>query len=130
MVSSLAEPCLRVHAPAQKLNHFPGMLEIARKKSLARSLSRMAAVFPTHYDFHPRTYLLPEAMEAFLAEFGGGSKGGGGKGAGKGGREGRTFIMKLDNGSQVRGRRVGGCFLPGGFTRTCHSPMELSPLKL
>ena len=73
----------------QKLNHFPGMLEIARKKSMARNLANMRTVYPEHYNFNPRTFLLPEMMEPFLAE------------VGKARKTPRTFIMKLDNGSQV-----------------------------
>lgn len=124
------------------------VLEIARKKSLARNLGRMAAAFPRHYDFSPRTFLLPEQvgragwglarialgctgrpckqalastlcliplcqtlipaeyplssarlqLEPFLAELGGR---GGSRSGGAGARGPRTFIMKLDNGSQV-----------------------------
>jgi hypothetical protein len=70
------------------------VLEIARKKSMARNLANMRAVFPQHYNFNPRTFLLPEMTEPFLAEFGRG------KGT-------KTFIMKLDNGSQVRGALPG-----------------------
>lgn len=40
-------------SPQQKLNHFPGMLELARKKGLARNLGHMRVAFPQHYDFHP-----------------------------------------------------------------------------
>ena len=29
------------------------MLELARKKSMARNLGRMRAAFPAHYDFTP-----------------------------------------------------------------------------
>ena len=73
----------------QKLNHFPGMLEIARKKSMARNLANMRTVYPEHYNFNPRTFLLPEMMEPFMAE------------VGKARKTPKTFIMKLDNGSQV-----------------------------
>jgi hypothetical protein len=85
----------------QKLNHFPSMSEVARKKGLARNLANMRSgldchpintalsslteaqhpntnrpdelmrrrtLFPQHYDFNPRTFLLPEQFEAFQAE--------------------------------------------------------------
>lgn len=47
----------------QKINHFNGMLEICRKKSMARNLSKMAKIFPEHYDFFPKTFLLPNDMQ-------------------------------------------------------------------
>ncbi|GIL85398.1 hypothetical protein Vretifemale_13942, partial [Volvox reticuliferus] len=37
--------------PFQRLNHFPGMLEICRKAALSRHMSRMAARLPAEYRF-------------------------------------------------------------------------------
>ncbi|GAB4815434.1 hypothetical protein N2152v2_002480 [Parachlorella kessleri] len=91
--SSGTDRLMRVRQP-QKLNHFPGMLEIARKKSMARNLANMRTVYPEHYNFNPRTFLLPEMMEPFLAE------------VGKARKTPKTFIMKLDNGSQGRGIKL------------------------
>eukprot|EP00983_Pelagomonas_calceolata_P128418 1161510-Pelagomonas_calceolata.AAC.6 len=48
----------------QKINHFNGMLELCRKKSMARNLSKMCKLFPEHYDFMPRTFSLPIDMQA------------------------------------------------------------------
>eukprot|EP00887_Chlorella_sp_A99_P003580 scaffold7.g3580.t1 len=122
--SSGTERLIRVRRP-QKLNHFPGMLEIARKKGLARSLGHMQRLFPQHYDFHPPTFLLPEQQEEFetaLVEGGGAGHGGGGQAPGGGGggglpgggagrrkrgqRHRPTYILKLDNGSMGRGIRL------------------------
>ena len=44
----------------QKINHFCGMLELCRKKNMARHMSQMAARLPKLYGFIPRTYQLPE----------------------------------------------------------------------
>ena len=46
--------------PGQKINHFVGMLEICRKRSLARNLARLEVVNPHEFDFSPKTYNLPE----------------------------------------------------------------------
>ena len=46
--------------PLQKINHFTGMLEICRKKALARNLRRIAAKLPASFDFAPQTFVLPE----------------------------------------------------------------------
>lgn len=43
----------------QKINHFPGMLEICRKDLLARNLNRMLRLFPKEYRIFPRTWCLP-----------------------------------------------------------------------
>eukprot|EP00658_Telonema_sp_P-2_P022950 TRINITY_DN19196_c0_g1_i2.p1 TRINITY_DN19196_c0_g1~~TRINITY_DN19196_c0_g1_i2.p1 ORF type:complete len:500 (+),score=135.96 TRINITY_DN19196_c0_g1_i2:129-1628(+) len=44
----------------QKINHFPGMSEIARKNGLARNLNRMAKVMgDSSFDFYPKTWILP-----------------------------------------------------------------------
>ena len=43
----------------QKINHFNGMLEICRKKSMARNLQKLQKRFPDHYDFFPVTFILP-----------------------------------------------------------------------
>lgn len=47
----------------QKINHFNGMLEICRKKSMARNLAKMQKIFPGHYEFFPRTFILPNDMQ-------------------------------------------------------------------
>lgn len=43
----------------QKINHFPGMIEICRKDLLARNLGRMLRLFPKEYSIFPRTWCLP-----------------------------------------------------------------------
>ena len=65
-----------------------GMMEICRKKCLSRNMSTMAACFPKLYNFVPKTFNLPQAMDRALAHL-------------KGGR--RTYILKPDGGSQVGG---------------------------
>ncbi len=50
----------------QKINHFSGMLEICRKRAMARNLMKMARVFPQHYDFFPKTFILPSDREVRL----------------------------------------------------------------
>lgn len=64
-----------------------------------RHLCPCSALYPEDYDFSPRSFLLPEMMEAFEAELAQAGQGGGGSGATRGRRP--TFILKLDNGSMV-----------------------------
>lgn len=44
----------------QRINHFPGMYELARKDNLGKNLTRMAKLFPEDYAFFPRTWILPQ----------------------------------------------------------------------
>jgi hypothetical protein len=39
------------------------MLEICRKRAMARNLMKMAKLFPQHFDFFPRTFILPTDRE-------------------------------------------------------------------
>ncbi|XP_048484691.1 tubulin polyglutamylase TTLL13 isoform X2 [Plutella xylostella] len=73
----------------QRINHFPGMLEICRKDLLARNLNRMQKIYPKEYNFFPKTWCLPadfgEALNYSKI------------------RKNKTFIIKPECGSQGRG---------------------------
>jgi tubulin polyglutamylase TTLL6/13 len=55
--------------PYQKVNHFPGMFQLARKNHLARNLVKMAKEFPSQYKFFPKTFLLPSEFGEFKQTF-------------------------------------------------------------
>ena len=76
----------------QKLNHFTGMLDLCRKRSLARSIATMAQHMPQHYAFCPRTFVLPEQAGELGAEL---------KAQRGHKRQRRTYIVKPDSGCQV-----------------------------
>lgn len=73
----------------QKINHFPGMLEICRKDLLARNLNRMQRLFPKDYNFFPKTWCLPADLGDALAY--------------NRSRKNKTYIIKPDAGSQGKG---------------------------
>ncbi|RMB94146.1 hypothetical protein DUI87_28951 [Hirundo rustica rustica] len=50
---------LRTMKRFQKINHFPGMMELCRKDLLARNLNRTLQLFPEKYNVFPRTCCLP-----------------------------------------------------------------------
>lgn len=75
----------------QRINHFPGVSNIARKGRLAQNLDRMRRSFPYEYSFYPRTWVLPAEWGGFKAEFD------------ASGKSTRTFIVKPDSGCQGRG---------------------------
>ncbi|KAF5829028.1 tubulin-tyrosine ligase family-domain-containing protein [Dunaliella salina] len=52
----------------QRLNHFPGMLEICRKASLSRHLNRMCARLPHEYSFFPRSLVLDDQLDDLIGE--------------------------------------------------------------
>lgn len=53
--------------PFQRMNHFPGMLEICRKWGLSKHFQRLKAHFPKDFSFHPRSFSIPNQLEDFLA---------------------------------------------------------------
>lgn len=54
----------------QKINHFPGMIEICRKDLLARNMNRMLKLFPKDYNIFPKTWCLPaESVCSFHSDF-------------------------------------------------------------
>lgn len=79
----------RILRPTQRVNHFPGIEYLARKKSLGKHLNAMHVAFPEEFDFHPRTWLLPEDANS-LKEYAGRKKN-------------RTYICKPDASCQGKG---------------------------
>ncbi|KAK0150859.1 Tubulin polyglutamylase ttll6 [Merluccius polli] len=75
--------------PYQKVNHFPGMMEVCRKDMLARNLNRMAKRFPKDYSIFPHTWCLPADYSDFQAY--------------ARAKKHKTFICKPDSGSQGKG---------------------------
>eukprot|EP00981_Chlorochromonas_danica_P011868 scaffold4337_cov182-Ochromonas_danica.AAC.3 len=47
----------------QRVNHFPGMVELYRKDKLARTIQRMRSLCPHDYNFTPCTWYLPQDYE-------------------------------------------------------------------
>ena len=90
-----------LNAFLQKINHFAGMLELCRKKTLARSITAMAALFPGHYQFCPKTYVLPEDLQTLWKDFKSPKKG-----------KPKTLILKPDSGSQVHAAQRTVIFKP------------------
>nr|CAH8862087.1 unnamed protein product [Trichobilharzia regenti] len=51
--------------PYQRVNHFPGMIEICRKDFLAKNFAKMQKVEPNEYNFMPNTWVLPQEYGYF-----------------------------------------------------------------
>lgn len=62
---SVSEARVSKMRPYQRINHFPGMMEICRKAALSRNLKRMQARMPEHYSFAPTTWDYPAELDAF-----------------------------------------------------------------
>ena len=77
--------------PWQRINHFPGMTNIARKSRMAQNLERMRRLFPSEFQFYPKTWVLPSDFADFRAHFD------------SYGRSKDVFIVKPDSGCQGRG---------------------------
>ena len=54
--------------PNQRVNHFPGIYNLARKNMLGRHLMRMQRLLPNDYEFFPTTYCLPHDYKDFVEE--------------------------------------------------------------
>lgn len=76
--------------PYQKINHFPGMLNICRKNLMGYHLNRMQKLFPDEYNYYPKTFLLPQDWIDFKSHF-------------VNGKSSKIMIVKPDAGCQGRG---------------------------
>ena len=56
--------------PWQRVNHYPGIYNLARKNMLGRHLMRMKKMFPNEYNFFPLTYMLPQDYKEFFEAVG------------------------------------------------------------
>eukprot|EP00962_Isochrysis_galbana_P034853 scaffold11875_cov132-Isochrysis_galbana.AAC.10 len=74
----------------QRINHFPGMLELVRKAGTARNLNKMLHVVGADYKFFPRTFILPADYTDLKQEF-------------QNRRGQKTFIVKPSKGAQGTG---------------------------
>lgn len=73
----------------QKINHFPGMIEICRKDLLARNMNRLLKLYPKDYQVFPKTWVLPadySDFQAFCRQ-----------------KKNKSFICKPESGSQGKG---------------------------
>lgn len=80
-------------ASHQKINHFPGMNILSRKNNLSKSILKMQSEFPEHYNFCPRTFLLPQDCQKLKSYYHENKR----RGITK------TFIVKPEASSQGRG---------------------------
>ena len=77
---------------SQKINHFPGMFNLARKNLMGRYLMKMRKKFPDDYSFFPMTWMLPVEYHELKTYFETKPKG-----------KARTFIVKPEALSQGKG---------------------------
>lgn len=73
----------------QKINHFPGMYQLARKNCMALNLNKLRKLFPNDYNFYPPTWVLPIELTDFMSVL---SK-----------NKSKTFIVKPEASSQGKG---------------------------
>jgi tubulin polyglutamylase TTLL6/13 len=92
--------------PWQLINHFSGMINIARKAELAVNLEVMRQKFPDEYSFFPVTYVIPRDLPLLREQFSISS-----------GKSKSFFIVKPAGGSQGKGIFI---------TRTLKEVEELS----
>lgn len=78
--------------PYQKINHFPGIICLAKKSYLAQHLRKMKSKFPLNYDFFPDTFCLPFDRPHLVKSF---EK-----------KRRNTFILKPEFSAEGRGIRL------------------------
>lgn len=71
----------------QKINHFPGMHGICKKNYLAWNLNKLLKIFPSDYNFYPKTWVLPADFLDFKSQL----------------NKKKIFIVKPEASSQGRG---------------------------
>ena len=112
----------------QKINHFPGMLDLVRKAGTAANLNKMVAALGKPYNFFPKTFMLPADYTMLKAEFEdaeGHIKSHGNK----------TWIVKPSKGCQGNGIRLTRCLdeisphEPNIVQRYLHRPHLLNGYK-
>jgi tubulin polyglutamylase TTLL11 len=77
------------------------MIEVVRKVNLGRSLDTMRRLFPEEYDFHPRSWFLPQQFAEFCDAHRRASSSASSSERGKSPRP--VYIVKPDEGSQGDG---------------------------
>lgn len=89
------------YARGGAINKYPQMAETLRKINLTRSLCNLRLMFPDEYDFHPRTWFLPQQFHELCADVAYEKRNSTSKGKKKGAAP--TFIVKPDGGTQGEG---------------------------
>ncbi|XP_048759052.1 tubulin polyglutamylase TTLL7-like [Ostrea edulis] len=79
--------------PFQRINHFPGMVEVTRKDCLARNMMKVQRHHADEFNFVPKTWILP-ADHSMLLNYAKDLKAK---------KKYRTFIVKPSNGAQGHG---------------------------
>ncbi|XP_022315097.2 tubulin polyglutamylase TTLL7-like [Crassostrea virginica] len=79
--------------PFQRINHFPGMVEVTRKDCLARNMMKIQRHHADEFNFVPKTWILP-ADFSLLQNYGKDLKAK---------KKYKTFIVKPANGAQGHG---------------------------
>ena len=108
----------------QKINHFPGMLELVRKAGTARNLNKMLKAVGKEYKFFPKTFMLPADYTELKKEWEHGKNHGN-----------KTFIVKPSKGCQGTGIRLTRCLdeisphEPNIVQRYMHRPHLLDGYK-
>eukprot|EP00826_Nyctotherus_ovalis_P005673 TRINITY_DN1128_c0_g12_i3.p1 TRINITY_DN1128_c0_g12~~TRINITY_DN1128_c0_g12_i3.p1 ORF type:complete len:493 (+),score=145.01 TRINITY_DN1128_c0_g12_i3:330-1808(+) len=68
-VSNMKSQVYQSMGKYQKVNHFPRSAEITRKDCLCKNVSKMQALYGhRHFDFVPKTFVLPQEMPLLLEE--------------------------------------------------------------
>ena len=107
----------------QKVNHFPGMLELVRKAGTARNLNKMLHAVGKEYKFFPQTFMLPADYTELKQEWGPKNHGN------------KTFIVKPSKGCQGNGIYLTRCIddippnQPYIVQRYLHRPHLLNGFK-
>ena len=108
----------------QKINHYPGMLELVRKAGTARNLNKMLKAVGKEYKFFPKTFMLPADYTELKKEWEHGKNHGN-----------KTFIVKPSKGCQGTGIRLTRCLddisphEPNIVQRYLHRPHLLDGYK-